>query len=100
LSVDLPGLLVTGGDERLVQPDGALWVGPGDPRGDLALDIGLLRAGGTVTAGPALATWPPDDPDILAAWLDGLLTVSGSETGSPWDRMELGVPEGDLDPCR
>jgi hypothetical protein len=53
---------------------------------NLALDIGLLRAdGGTVTAGPALATWPPDDPDILAAWLDGLLTISGSETGSPWD---------------
>jgi len=34
LSVDLPALLVAGGDERLVQPDGALRVGPGDPRGD------------------------------------------------------------------
>jgi hypothetical protein len=52
----------------------------------LALDTGLLRAdGGTVTAGPAFATWPPPDPDILAAWLHGLLTVSGQETGSPWD---------------
>ena len=53
---------------------------------NLALDTGLLRAGGgTVTAGPALATWPPGDPEILAAWLHGLLTVSGHETGSPWD---------------
>ena len=52
----------------------------------LALDLGLLRAdGGTVTAGPAFATWPPPDPEILAAWLHGLLTVSGHETGSPWD---------------
>ena len=52
----------------------------------LALDTGLLRAdGGTVTAGPAFATWPPPDPEILTAWLHGLLTVSGHETGSPWD---------------
>ena len=51
---------------------------------NLALDTGLLRAdGGTVTAGPALATWPPGDPEILAAWLHGLLIVSGRETGSP-----------------
>jgi len=53
---------------------------------NLALDAGLLWAdSGTVTAGPALATWPPGDPEILAAWLHGLLTVSGYETGSPWD---------------
>ncbi len=52
----------------------------------LALATGLLRVdGGTVTAGPALATWPPDDPQILEIWLNGLLTVSGYETGSPWD---------------
>ncbi|MGH3165104.1 MAG: plasmid pRiA4b ORF-3 family protein, partial [Trebonia sp.] len=48
--------------------------------------MGLLRAdGNTVTAGPALGTWPPASPNLLAAWLDGLLTDSGSETGSPWD---------------
>ena len=53
---------------------------------NLALDTGLLRAdGGTVTTGPAVATWPPADPETLAAWLHGLLTVSGYETGSPWD---------------
>jgi Plasmid pRiA4b ORF-3-like protein len=53
---------------------------------NVALDLGLLRAdGGTVTAEPLLATWPPEDPEILAAWLHGLLTVSGHETGSPWD---------------
>jgi hypothetical protein len=52
----------------------------------LALTTGLLRVGGgTVTAGPALATWPPEAPEILAAWLHGLLTGSGAETGSPWD---------------
>jgi hypothetical protein len=52
----------------------------------LALATGLLRAdGGTVTAGPALVTWPPDDPETLEIWLTGLLTVSGLETGSPWD---------------
>jgi hypothetical protein len=51
----------------------------------LALTVGLLRADdATVTAGPALATWPPAAPDVLAAWLDGLLTITGSETGSPW----------------
>ena len=53
---------------------------------NLTLAMGLLRADGdTVTAGPALATWPPDSPAILAAWLDGLLTISGSETASPRD---------------
>jgi hypothetical protein len=53
---------------------------------NLALAMGLLRAdGNTVIAGPGAATWPPAPTDILAAWLDGLLTISGSETGSPWD---------------
>jgi len=52
---------------------------------NLALAIGLLRTdGGKVTAGPALTAWPPAEPDILAAWFDGLLTVSGIEAGNPW----------------
>lgn len=52
---------------------------------NLALTMGLLRTdGGKVTAGPALAAWPPAEPDILAAWFDGLLTVSGIEAGNPW----------------
>jgi hypothetical protein len=52
----------------------------------LALSTGLLRADDdTVTVGPALATWPPDDPQILATWLDGLLAASDSETRKPWD---------------
>jgi hypothetical protein len=52
----------------------------------VALDLGLVRAdGGTVTAGPLLATWPPENLEVLAAWLHALLTVSGHETGSPWD---------------
>jgi hypothetical protein len=60
---------------------------------NLALAMGLLRAGGgTVTAGPALATWPPADFEILKAWLDGLLTTSGSEAASPWDDE----PPGDI----
>jgi len=60
---------------------------------NLAVAMGLLQIdGNTVAAGPALATWPLAPTDILAAWLDGLLTVSGSETGSPWDDS----PAGDI----
>jgi hypothetical protein len=50
----------------------------------LALAMGLLRTdGASVTAGPAFATWPPAGPDILAAWLDCLVAVCGSEAGDP-----------------
>jgi len=53
---------------------------------NVAMDTGLLRAdGSTVTAGPALASWPPEDQEILAAWFHALLTVSGHETETPWD---------------
>jgi hypothetical protein len=53
---------------------------------NVAMDTGLLRAdGGTVAAGPALATWPPEDAEILAAWFHAFLTVSGRETETPWD---------------
>ena len=60
---------------------------------NLAIAMGLLQTdGNTVAAGPALATWPLAPTDILAAWLEGLLTVSGSETGSPWGDS----PAGDI----
>jgi hypothetical protein len=44
---------------------------------NLALDTGLLRAdGGTVTAGPALATWPPGDPGTRKSWRHGCTACS------------------------
>lgn len=52
---------------------------------NLALAMGLLRIDGTtVTAGPALATWPPADSAVLEAWLDALLAISGTEAENPW----------------
>jgi Plasmid pRiA4b ORF-3-like protein len=46
---------------------------------------GRWRHGDRGTRARDLATRGPGDPEILAAWLHGLLTVSGHETGSPWD---------------
>ena len=41
-----------------------------------AIATGLLQVGdGSVTAGPALEFWPPDDEHLLAGWLAGLRAV-------------------------
>src|SRR5260370_21948264 len=45
-----------------------------------AIATGLLQVGdGSVTAGPALERWPPDDADLLAGWLAGLRAVCAAE---------------------
>ena len=81
---DIPAAAAAIGVARRKNPRTAADVPALNRPWNLALAMGLLRAdGNAVTAGPALATWPPAPTDILAAWLDGLLTVSGSETGSP-----------------
>ena len=50
-----------------------------------AIATGLLQVGdGSVTAGPALECWPPDDADLLARWLTGLRAVCAAES-SPQD---------------
>ena len=47
----------------------------------VAVATGLLQVGdGSVTAGPALAGWPPDDGDLLAQWLTGLRAVCAAES--------------------
>src|SRR5216683_637418 len=50
--IDLVGLLIASGDERLVQPDGAFRVGLRDPRGDRfeLVDKGEGRVSGDVAA--------------------------------------------------
>jgi len=46
-----------------------------------AIATGLLQVGdGSVTAGPALECWPPDDADLLAGWLAGLRAVCAAES--------------------
>lgn len=46
-----------------------------------AVATGLLQVGdGSVTAGPALAGWPPGEEDVLAAWLAGLRAVCAAES--------------------
>jgi hypothetical protein len=47
----------------------------------VAVATGLLQVSdGSVTAGPALAGWPPDDGDLLADWLAGLRAVCAAES--------------------
>jgi hypothetical protein len=46
-----------------------------------AVATGLLRvSNGSVTAGPALEYWPPDDGDLLTGWLAGLCAVCAAES--------------------
>jgi hypothetical protein len=46
-----------------------------------AIATGLLQVGdGSVTAGPSLECWPPDDADVLAGWLAGLRAVCAVES--------------------
>jgi hypothetical protein len=47
----------------------------------VAVAAGLLQVSdGSVTAGPALEGWPPDDGDLLAGWLAGLRAVCAAES--------------------
>ena len=46
-----------------------------------AVATGLLQVSdGSVTAGPTLKYWPPDDGDLLAGWLTGLRAVCAAES--------------------
>jgi len=70
LRVDVPARLRTMADIReLHRP----WCA--------AVATGLLRVSdGSVTAGPALEHWPPDDGDLLTGWLAGLRAVCTAES--------------------
>jgi hypothetical protein len=70
LGVDVPALLRTMADiQTLYRP----WC--------VAVATGLLQVeDGSVTAGPALEGWPPDDGDLLAGWLAGLRAVCAAES--------------------
>ena len=70
LGVDVPAKLRTMADIRALHRP---WC--------VAVAIGLLQVGdGSVTAGPALAGWPPGDGDVLAGWLAGLRAVGAAES--------------------
>ena len=70
LRVDVPARLRTMADIReLHRP----WCA--------AVATGLLQVSdGSVTAGPALECWPPDDGDLLTGWLAGLRAVCAAES--------------------
>jgi hypothetical protein len=74
LGVDVPARLRTMADIRALHRP---WCA--------ALAARLLQVGGGwVTGGPALAHWPPSDPDLLSAWLAALRAVCTAES-SPQD---------------
>ncbi len=70
LGVDVPAKLRTMADiPELYRP----W--------RVAVAAGLAQvSGGSVTAGPALAGWPPGNDDVLAGWLAGLRAVCAAES--------------------
>ena len=70
LGVDVPARLRTMADIReLHRP----WCA--------AIATGLLQVSdGSVTAGPALEHWPPDNEDLLTGWLAGLRAVCAAES--------------------
>jgi hypothetical protein len=70
LGVDVPARLRTMADIRALHRP---WC--------VAVATGLLQVeDGSVTAGPALEGWPPDDGDLLAGWLAGLRAVCAAES--------------------
>jgi hypothetical protein len=70
LGVDVPPRLRTMADIRALHRP---WCA--------TIATGLLQVGdGSVTAGPALECWPPDDADLLAGWLAGLRAVCAAES--------------------
>ena len=70
LGVDVPPRLRTMADIRALHRP---WC--------TAIATGLLQVGdGSVTVGPALECWPPDDTDLLARWLTGLRAVCAAES--------------------
>ena len=70
LGVDVPPRLRTMADIRALHRP---WCA--------AIATGLLQVGdGSVTAGPALECWPPDDADLLVRWLTGLRAVCAAES--------------------
>ena len=70
LGVDVPARLRTMADIRALHRP---WC--------VAVATGLLQVeDGSVTAGPTLEGWPPDDGDLLAGWLAGLRAVCAAES--------------------
>ena len=70
LGVDVPPRLRTMADIRALHRP---WCA--------AIATGLLQVGnGSVSVGPALECWPPDDTDLLARWLTGLRAVCAAES--------------------
>jgi hypothetical protein len=83
LRVDVPARLRTMADIReLHRP----WCA--------AVATGLLQVSdGSVTAGPMLTYWPPDDGDLLAGWLTGDSPVEYWSEEEPEEPAPFGLKE-------